>query len=108
MTAVRPPARFGRVQIESDSSVSLFEEKPATGSGLINGGFFVLQPSVLEMIKDDDESFEHDTLPRLASDKELCAYAHHGFWQPMDTLRDKTRLDDMWKAGEAPWKIWDG
>lgn len=105
MTVVRPPARFGRSVVEGDRVVA-FEEKPQAASGLINGGFFVLSPSVLEWIDGDDTPFETVPLERLVAADELRAWKHEGFWQPMDTLREKELLDGMWQRGEAPWKRW--
>ena len=83
-----------------------FQEKPDGDNAWINGGFFVLQPSVLDRIADDRTSFESDVLPRLALDGQLSSYKHHGFWQPMDTLRDRNRLEELWAKGQAPWKLW--
>ena len=105
LTAVQPPGRYGALRIDGDS-VKQFQEKPDGDNSWINGGFFVLQPSVLERIAEDRTSFESDVLPQLAADGELNAYKHSGFWQPMDTLRDRTRLEEMWATGHAPWKIW--
>ena len=105
LTAVQPPGRFGALHFEGDA-VTQFQEKPDGDNAWINGGFFVLQPSVLERILDDRTSFELDVLPQLASDRQLSAFKHHGFWQPMDTLRDRNRLEDMWTTGQAPWKLW--
>ena len=99
------PGRFGALHFEGDA-VTQFQEKPDGDNAWINGGFFVLQPSVLERILDDRTSFELDVLPQLASDRQLSAFKHHGFWQPMDTLRDRNRLEDMWTTGQAPWKLW--
>ncbi len=105
LTAVQPPGRYGALHLEGDS-VKRFQEKPDGDNAWINGGFFVLQPSVLERIAEDRTSFESDVLPQLAADGQLSAYRHPGFWQPMDTLRDRTRLEDLWASGEAPWKLW--
>jgi glucose-1-phosphate cytidylyltransferase len=105
LTAVQPPGRYGALHLEGDA-VSQFQEKPDGDNAWINGGFFVLQPSVLDRISEDRTSFESDVLPQLAADAQLSAYKHHGFWQPMDTLRDRTRLEEMWVRGEAPWKMW--
>lgn len=106
VTAVRPPARFGRLDLEQDKVVS-FTEKPQTGEGWINGAFFVLEPGVFDYIEDDMTPFEREPLERLASDGQLMAYRHFGFWQCMDTIRDKARLDELWESGEAPWKMWN-
>jgi glucose-1-phosphate cytidylyltransferase len=105
MTAVRPPGRFGSVEIE-DSVITRFVEKPAGDGGWINGGFFVLNPSVIERIAGDDMSWESHPLENLATDRQLHAYMHSGFWQPMDTVRDKQYLEGLWAAGQAPWKTW--
>jgi glucose-1-phosphate cytidylyltransferase len=105
VTAVRPPARFGALVLEGDS-VLHFSEKPQTGEGWINGGFFVLEPGVLDYIDGDRSIWERDPLERLAREGQLRAYLHDGFWQPMDTLREKQYLEELWNAGKAPWKIW--
>lgn len=105
ITAVRPPARFGDLDFDGDR-VRSFEEKPQTHEGWINGGFFVFEPDVLEYIADDATSLERAPLGRLACDGELFAYRHAGFWQPMDTLRERNLLDRLWARGEAPWKVW--
>jgi glucose-1-phosphate cytidylyltransferase len=105
ITAVRPPARFGALVLESDR-VTAFAEKPQTGEGWINGGFFVLEPEVLDLIAGDDTLWELDPLNTLAARGELMAYRHTGFWQPMDTLREKRLLEELWQTGKAPWKCW--
>jgi glucose-1-phosphate cytidylyltransferase len=105
LTAVRPPARFGHLELEG-ATVSVFDEKPQAGEGWINGAFFVCEPQVLDYIDGDETPFERGPLQRLAKDGELMAYRHYGFWQCMDTLRDKKLLNDLWEAGEAPWKRW--
>ena len=105
VTAVRPPGRFGSLQFEGDK-VTAFVEKPQGDGGFINGGFFVLSSKVLSLISGDQVNFERDILKDLADENELAAYEHNGFWRPMDTLRDKTQLEDLWNAGNAPWKIW--
>ena len=105
VTAVRPPGRYGATVIEGDRVVR-FEEKPAGDGGRINGGFFVLHPRVLDRIADDSTSWELEPLTGLAADGELAAYQHDGFWQPMDTLRDRTRLEALWNGGDPPWKTW--
>jgi glucose-1-phosphate cytidylyltransferase len=105
VTAVRPPARFGGLEFNGDM-VARFEEKPHTGEGWINGGFFVLEPGVLDYIDGDETHFEREPLEKLAKDGQLVAYKHEGFWQAMDTLRDVRHLDDLWKSGNADWKVW--
>jgi glucose-1-phosphate cytidylyltransferase len=104
VTAVRPPARFGVLDIAiSDGSVLRFDEKPQTEAGWINGGFFVLEPAVFDYIDGDDTAFEQEPLLRLARDKELFAYQLHGFWQPMDTVRERLILERLWESGAPPW-----
>ncbi len=105
ITIVRPPARFGGVALESDR-VLQFNEKPQTGEGWINGGFFVLNRKVIDWIEGDDTVWEGKPLECLAREGELMAYRHAGFWQPMDTLREKHLLERLWESGEAPWKVW--
>jgi glucose-1-phosphate cytidylyltransferase len=105
LTAVQPPGRYGALHLEN-SSVEQFQEKPDGDNAWINGGFFVLEPSVLDRIPSDQTSWEADVLPNLAADGQLSAYRHAGFWQPMDTLRDRTRLEELWASGNAPWKLW--
>lgn len=105
VTAVLPPGRYGAIEC-SDSRVTGFVEKPRGDGGLINGGFFVLSPAVLEYIDGDQTAWEGAPLARLAADGQMMAFAHSGFWQPMDTLRDKNMLDELWESGEAPWKCW--
>jgi glucose-1-phosphate cytidylyltransferase len=106
VTAVRPPARFGRLDIEG-TRVARFEEKPQLEAGWINGGFFVLEPEALEYAVGDDCIWEREPMERLAEEGQLMAYLHDGFWLGVDTLRDKRLLEGMWKAGDAPWKVWD-
>ncbi len=105
LTAVRPPARFGALTLDGDL-VSEFTEKPQSGEGWLNGGFFVLEPGVFEYLDGDSTIWERTPLERIAADGQLTAYRHEGFWQPMDTLRDKTYLCELWEAGKAPWKVW--
>lgn len=105
VTAVRPPARFGGLTFDGDRVVR-FVEKSSLGEGWINGGFFVLEPGVLDYIAGDVTPFEGEPLERLAADGELMAYRHQGFWQCMDTLRDVRLLESLWQSGEAPWKVW--
>lgn len=105
VTAVRPPARFGALSLDEDT-VRGFVEKPEGEGGFINGGFFVLSPKVIERIGDDGTVWEQEPLTSLAADGELKAFFHEGFWQPMDTLRDKTHLETLWSSGNPPWKNW--
>ncbi|WP_137177823.1 glucose-1-phosphate cytidylyltransferase [Roseomonas sp. AR75] len=105
VTAVVPPGRFGALQREGDR-VAAFTEKPAGDGGTINGGFFVLSPRVLDRIAGDATVWENEPLTGLAHDGELCAYDHRGFWQPMDTLRDREQLERLWSEGRAPWRVW--
>jgi glucose-1-phosphate cytidylyltransferase len=105
VTAVLPPGRYGALERDGDR-VTGFIEKPRGDGGMINGGFFVLSPACLELIEGDDTSWESTPLIRLAAMDELRAFEHRGFWQPMDTLRDKTMLEDLWATGRAPWKQW--
>lgn len=105
VTAVHPPARFGRLELEGDSVVR-FGEKPQSEGGWINGGFFILNRGVLDYIDGDDSIWERAPLERLAEAGELQAFLHDGFWQPMDTLRERTLLEDLWNSGQAPWKVW--
>ena len=107
VACVRPPARFGRITIDGTRATA-FDEKPQTEGGLINGGFFVLEPSVLELIDGLSTVFEGRPLEILAQTGELAAWIHQGFWQPMDTLRDKLILNALWDSGAAPWKRWEG
>jgi glucose-1-phosphate cytidylyltransferase len=103
VTIVRPPARFGGVDLDGDQVVE-FTEKPQTEGGWINGGFFVLEPSVFEYISGDDSIWEREPLERLAADGQLMAFRHEGFWQAMDTVRDKKVLEELWDAGSPPWR----
>lgn len=103
--AVRPPGRFGSLDIE-DSRITRFSEKPPGDGAWINGGFFVLEPGAIDYVDGDDCIWERSPLERLAADGQLSAFVHHGFWHPMDTLRDRTRLEELWASGEAPWKTW--
>ena len=105
MTAVRPPARYGHMEFDGDR-IREFTEKPQTAEGWINGAFFVAEPQVFDYIDGDDTQFEKEPLERLAADGELMAYKHDGFWQCMDTLRDKYVLEKLWESGQAPWKSW--
>lgn len=105
VTAVRPPARFGSLVIEGDT-VREFAEKPQTGEGWINGGFFVFEHEFFKYLEDDRTILEHDPLERLTAEGQLMAYRHDGFWQPVDTLREKQLLESLWSSGKAPWKTW--
>ncbi len=105
LTAVHPVARFGHLEVDGDRIVE-FSEKPQTTQGWINGAFFVLEPQVFDYIENDDTQWDYGPMVKLAQDGELMAYKHDGFWQCMDTLREKKLLNDLWDAGEAPWKTW--
>ena len=105
LTAVRPPARFGHLEIEGDQ-INVFDEKPQAGEGWINGAFFVLEPEIFDYIEGDSTQFEKEPLSNLAKDGQLMAYKHTGFWQCMDTIRDKKLLEKIWESGNAPWKNW--
>jgi len=106
VTAVQPPGRYGALQFGESDSVEGFQEKPQGDGGWINGGFFVLEPEVIGRIKGDATTWEQDPLRGLAADGQLTAYQHQGFWQPMDTLRDRHHLEELWAQGRAPWKVW--
>ena len=105
VTAVRPPARFGNLTLDKNV-VTSFREKPQTGDGWINGGFFVFEPEVIDYIDGDHISLERDPLEKLSKEGQLMAYLHDDFWQPMDTLRDRKFLESLWEKGSAPWKVW--
>jgi glucose-1-phosphate cytidylyltransferase len=105
LTATYPPGRFGALDLLGDK-VRTFKEKPKGDGGMINGGFFVLSPAVLDLLDGDDCIWERAPLETLAERGELAAYQHHGFWQAMDTLRDKTYLEELWQSGQAPWRVW--
>ena len=105
LTAVQPPGRYGAVNID-EARVLSFAEKPAGDGAWINGGFFVVEPSALDYIEGDHTSWESDALVRLSRDGRLSGYKHGGFWQAMDTLRDKNQLEELWQSGKAPWKVW--
>ena len=105
ITAVQPPGRYGYIDISGNKAIK-FIEKPHGDGGWINGGFFVLEPQVIDYIKDDNTNWEREPLEKLATDNQLSVYKHSGFWQPMDTLRDKNLLDDLWGTSKAPWKVW--
>jgi glucose-1-phosphate cytidylyltransferase len=106
LTAVYPPGRFGALDLDANSEVQSFVEKPKGDGGMVNGGFFVLSPKVIDLITDDQTIWERYPLEVLAKQHNLRAFQHTGFWQPMDTLRDKTLLEDLWQSGQAPWKKW--
>jgi len=105
LTAVQPPGRFGALDLDGNK-VKSFQEKPQGDGAWINGGFFVLSPKAIDYIKNDQTSWEKTSMELLAQEGQLLAYFHHGFWQPMDTLRDKIHLDKLWQSGKAPWKNW--
>jgi glucose-1-phosphate cytidylyltransferase len=105
VAAVQPPGRYGALTLE-DGVVRGFTEKPAGEGGFINGGFFILSPRCLDLIADDNTSWEREPLTRLAAEGQLMAFEHDGFWQPMDTLREKNLLESLWASGQAPWKVW--
>jgi glucose-1-phosphate cytidylyltransferase len=107
LTATQPEGRFGILSLEADqSTVHAFKEKPTGDGGWVNGGFFVLEPKVIDYIDGDLTVWENEPLQRLAREGQLSAFRHTGFWQPMDTLRDKELLEGLWKSGRAPWKVW--
>jgi glucose-1-phosphate cytidylyltransferase len=107
LTAAVPPGRFGALDINPQGGVRSFEEKPKGDGGMINGGFFVLSPRVIELIDDDSTVWERKPLEHLAAEGQLVAFRHSGFWQPMDTLREKLLLEQLWVSGQAPWKMWN-
>jgi glucose-1-phosphate cytidylyltransferase len=107
LTAVQPSGRFGAFALSNaQDTIDHFREKPKGDNAWINGGYFVLEPEVMEYISDDSIVWEREPLENLAASGQLSAYRHHGFWHPMDTLRDKNKLEELWKSGEAPWKVW--
>lgn len=106
LTATRPPGRYGALKIGDKDAVKSFQEKPDGDGSWVNGGFFVLSPKVLDKINDDQSSWENDVLPILADENQLSAFKHSGFWQPMDTLREKNMLNQLWVDNRAPWKVW--
>jgi len=105
VTAVRPPGRFGAMEVDK-SIVRGFREKPLGDGAWINGGFFVLEPSVIDLIESDETTWEREPMEELANTGQLAAFRHDGFWQPMDTLRDRNQLQSLWDSGKAPWKVW--
>ncbi len=106
VTATRPPGRYGALRVDVHNNVNKFIEKPEGDGSWINGGFFVLEPSVIDYINNDNCSWEGNVLPKIAKDNQLNTYKHNGFWQPMDTLRDKKMLNELWSKDKAPWKVW--
>jgi glucose-1-phosphate cytidylyltransferase len=106
VTAIQPPGRFGVLQIADNNNVDLFSEKPAVDGSYINGGYFVVEPSAIDYVEGDHSHWEGAPMQKLVAEKQLNAYRHAGFWQPMDTLREKNMLDDLWNKGQAPWKVW--
>ncbi|MDJ0616020.1 MAG: glucose-1-phosphate cytidylyltransferase [Calothrix sp. MO_192.B10] len=107
LTAVQPPGRFGAILLENEQTkITSFREKPQGDGAWINGGYFVLEPEVIDLIADDTTVWEKEPLEKLADMQQLSAYKHQGFWQPMDTLRDKNHLEELWKDNQAPWKVW--
>lgn len=106
VTATRPPGRYGALKFGPNNIVKSFQEKPDGDGSWINGGFFILNPEVIDLIKDDETIWEHEPLSNLAKNDQLFAFKHEGFWQPMDTLREKNILNNMWNKGNATWKIW--
>ena len=107
VTATQPSGRFGAMNIGASDQVTSFREKPAGDGSWINGGFFVLEPKMLDLLTDDSTVFEKGPLEQLAHDGQLVAYKHYGFWYAMDTLRDKNHLESLWQSGKAPWKVWE-
>jgi glucose-1-phosphate cytidylyltransferase len=105
LTAMQPPGRFGSLALKGNQ-VSSFIEKPVGEGGWINGGFFVLSPKVIDLIENDQTTWESEPMEKLAASGQLNAWFHHGFWQPMDTLRDKNHLEELWSSNKAPWKLW--
>ncbi len=106
VTTVQPPGRFGAINLDERGNIISFEEKPRGDKAWINGGFFVLEPQIFEHIKGDETFWEREPLVNLAKDGQLAAYRHYGFWKPMDTLRDKRELEELWNSGKSPWRIW--
>ena len=106
LTAVKPPGRYGALELSQNGRVARFQEKPMGDGGSVNGGFFVLNPSVIDLIAGDETSWEQSVLPKIAESGQLSAFNHDGFWRPMDTLRDKMHLEELWEQNRAPWKTW--
>ncbi len=107
VTAVQPPGRFGALELNDVGTIKAFREKPADETGWINGGFFVLEPSVLDLLSSDEDVWERSPLETLAAQNDLVAFRHSGFWQPVDTLREKKLLEELWTTNKAPWKVWE-
>jgi len=107
LTAIRPPGRFGALQIQNDQSIASFVEKPKGDGGYVNGGFFIFEPTIFDYLKDDATVLEREPLESLSKSGQLNAYKHDGFWYAMDTLRDKNYLEEAWTTGKAPWKVWE-
>ncbi len=107
VTAIQPTGRYGALRLNGSEEVLAFQEKPAGDGSWVSGGFFVLEPQVLDLIKDDTVSFESEPLERLTQKRQLIAHRHRGFWHAMDTLRDKNHLEALWQSGAAPWKVWE-
>lgn len=106
LTAAQMPGRYGALNLDKNDKVVTFQEKPRGDTGWINGGFFVLSPKVTDYIEDDSTFWEREPMERLAREEQLAAYLHHGFWHPMDTLKDRIDLETMWSSGQVPWKVW--
>ena len=106
VTSVQPPGRFGSLDI-THGKITAFREKPQGDGAAISGGFFILSPQVIDYIDNDNTKWENQPLEKLAGEGQLSAYQHKGFWQPMDTIRDKVMLDELWASGKAPWKVWE-
>jgi len=106
LTAAQMPGRYGALHLDKNDKVVTFQEKPRGDTGWINGGFFVLSPKVTDYIEDDSTFWEREPMERLAREEQLAAYLHHGFWHPMDTLKDRIDLETMWNSGQVPWKVW--
>ncbi len=106
LTSVQPSGRFGAIDVEANGKISSFKEKPKGDVGWVNGGFFVCEPEIFDYIDGDKTFWEREPLETIANSGKLMAYKHHGFWSPMDTVRDKNYLDELWKSGNAPWKVW--
>ncbi len=106
LTAIQPPGRFGSVEIKDNNKITGFLEKPAGDKSWVNGGFFVVEPDIFKFIKSSNDTWENDVIPKLAASGKVACYKHKGFWQCMDTLRDKNKLEKYWQEGDAPWKSW--